>query len=69
MTRGIARGWSREELEPYYPYERSKDKLGNRWLSGTLTDLANSAHALFFEEAAQSSGAARDGGDPSSSQP
>jgi hypothetical protein len=41
--------WSRDELEPYYPYERSKDKLGDRWQTSTLTDLANSTHALFFK--------------------
>jgi hypothetical protein len=61
--------WSREELEPYFPYERSKDTLGVRWSSGTLTDLANNTHALFFEEAPQSSGAALDDGGPPSSQP
>jgi hypothetical protein len=44
--------WSREELEPYYPYERSKEKLGDRWLrSGTPTELANNTHSLFFQEA------------------
>jgi hypothetical protein len=61
--------WSREELEPYYPYERSKDTLGDRWLSGTLNDLAKSTHALFFKEAPQSSGATRDSGGPPSGQP
>jgi hypothetical protein len=50
--------WSREELEPYYPYERSKDKLGSRWLGGTLVDLANNTHALFFRETPQSGGPA-----------
>jgi hypothetical protein len=46
-------------LEPYYPYERSKEKLGNRWrISTTLKDLADNTHALFFKEAPQSSGLA-----------
>jgi hypothetical protein len=46
--------WSREELEPYYAYERWKDELGDRWLSPTLADLAKNTHALFFKEAPQS---------------
>ena len=42
--------WSREELEPYNAYERSKEKLGKSWMSSALTELADNTHALFFSE-------------------
>jgi hypothetical protein len=40
--------WSRDELEPYYAYERSADRLGSDQHASTLTDMANNTHRLFF---------------------
>jgi hypothetical protein len=40
--------WSRDELEPFYPYERSQARLGDRWTATTLTDMANITHSLYF---------------------
>jgi hypothetical protein len=40
--------WSREELEPFYPYERAREKLGERWTAGALTDMANVTQKLYF---------------------
>jgi hypothetical protein len=42
--------WSRDELEPFYPYERSQTKLGERSTAGTLTDMANVTQRLYFSE-------------------
>jgi hypothetical protein len=51
--------WSRDELESFpYAYERSKEKLGNRWLASTLTDLASNTRSLFFAETPQAGPAA-----------
>jgi hypothetical protein len=47
--------WSRDELEPYYPYERSKAKLGDHWLATTLADMARATHLLYFAPAPASS--------------
>lgn len=41
--------WSRDELEPYYPYERSRAKLGDQWHGVTLTDMARITHEIFFK--------------------
>jgi hypothetical protein len=40
--------WSRDELEPYQPYERSRARLGDRWAATTLTDMANVTQRLYF---------------------
>jgi len=40
--------WSRDELEPYYAYERSAGRLGSRQHATTLTDMADNTHELFF---------------------
>jgi hypothetical protein len=40
--------WSRDELEPYFPYERSADKLGQSQYATTLTDMADVTHRLWF---------------------
>ena len=40
--------WSRDELEPYYPYERSRDKLGDNWHAVSLSDMARITHQLHF---------------------
>lgn len=40
--------WSREELEPYFPYERSEAKLGGNWHATTLSDMAKFTERLFF---------------------
>jgi hypothetical protein len=39
--------WSREELEPYFTYERSQNKLGQDWHAASLTDMANITHRLY----------------------
>lgn len=43
--------WSRDELEPYFVYERSADRLGGNQYATTLTDMANITHQLWFSEA------------------
>jgi hypothetical protein len=40
--------WSREELEPFYPYERAQARLGDRWNAGTLSDMAEITQRLYF---------------------
>ena len=40
--------WSREELEPYFVYERAKDRLGGAWHAVTLSDMAAITHRLYF---------------------
>jgi hypothetical protein len=40
--------WSRDELEPYFLYERAKDKLGKNSTAVTLTDMANITQRLWF---------------------
>jgi len=40
--------WSREELEPFYPYERSKERLGDSWHAASLSDMARITHHLHF---------------------
>jgi hypothetical protein len=40
--------WSREELEPYFGYERSKAKLGNKWHAVSLADMAEITQRLYF---------------------
>jgi hypothetical protein len=40
--------WSRDELEPSYPYERSRANLGDRWRAGSLTDITNMTQRLYF---------------------
>lgn len=40
--------WSRDELEPYYPYERSREKLGDNWRMVSLSDMARITHQLYF---------------------
>ncbi len=44
--------WSRDELEPYHVYERSKDRLGQLQYAGTLTDMAVVTERLWFQSAA-----------------
>jgi hypothetical protein len=41
--------WSREELEPYHVYERSKDRLGRLQYASTLTDMAVATERLWFQ--------------------
>jgi hypothetical protein len=40
--------WSRDELEPYFVYERSRNKLGDNWHAVSLTDMARMTHQLYF---------------------
>jgi hypothetical protein len=40
--------WSRDELEPYFLYERSAGKLGQGRYASALTDMANNTHDLWF---------------------
>ncbi len=49
--------WSREELEPYDVYERSKDRLGQLQYAATLTEMAAVTERLRFQSAACSSAA------------
>jgi hypothetical protein len=44
--------WSKDELEPYYVYERSKDRLGQDWHANSLADMAQITHRLYFTNAA-----------------
>jgi hypothetical protein len=43
--------WSRDELEPYFLYERSKERLGDEWHAGSLSDMARITHRLYFADA------------------
>lgn len=43
--------WSRDELEPYFLYERSKEKLGDKWHAVSLSDMARITHRLYFASA------------------
>jgi hypothetical protein len=49
--------WSREELEPYYVYERSENRLGQRRYAAALTEMAAVTERLWFQSAACSSAA------------
>jgi hypothetical protein len=40
--------WSQDELEPYFLYERSRDRLADRGHASALTDMANATHQLWF---------------------
>jgi hypothetical protein len=40
--------WSRDELEPYFLYERAADRLGEQRYASALTDMANITHRLWF---------------------
>jgi hypothetical protein len=40
--------WARDELEPFYPYERSRAKLGNQSTAVSLTDMADVTQSLYF---------------------
>jgi hypothetical protein len=40
--------WSRNELEPFHPYERSRTKLGDRWHAVSLTDITDITQRLYF---------------------
>jgi hypothetical protein len=40
--------WSRDELEPYWPYARSEDKLGKDWHAVSPTDMVDITHRLYF---------------------
>ncbi|WP_354033756.1 hypothetical protein [Bradyrhizobium sp. S3.2.6] len=40
--------WSRDELEPYHVYERSKEKLGDNWHAVSLSDMARITRHLYF---------------------
>ena len=40
--------WSREELEPYFVYERSRDRLGGRTYASSVIDLVATTGKLFF---------------------
>jgi hypothetical protein len=40
--------WSRDELEPYFVYERAKDRLGRDWHAVSLSDMADITHRLYF---------------------
>jgi hypothetical protein len=41
--------WSQDELEPYYPYERSRERLGDRWQTPSLSDMALVTQHLYFD--------------------
>jgi hypothetical protein len=40
--------WSRDELEPFYAYERSREKLGDNWHAVSLSDMARITQQLYF---------------------
>ena len=40
--------WSRDELEPYFVYERSKDRLEGRPYAISLSEMANITTTLRF---------------------
>jgi hypothetical protein len=40
--------WSGDELEPYFLYERSKERLGGEEHAVSLSDMANVTHRLYF---------------------
>jgi hypothetical protein len=40
--------WSGDELEPYFLYERSADRLGQDRFAPSLTSMANNTHRLWF---------------------
>jgi hypothetical protein len=40
--------WSGDELEPYYLYERSREKLGDNWHAGSLCDMVRITRQLYF---------------------
>jgi hypothetical protein len=40
--------WSGDELEPYFLYERSKDRLGGERHAVSLGHMANVTHRLHF---------------------
>ena len=40
--------WSGDELEPYYLYERSREKLGDNWHAVSLSDMARITHQLYL---------------------
>jgi hypothetical protein len=42
--------WSRDELEPFYPYDRLRGRPGEQWTAATLTDMANVTHRLYFSQ-------------------
>ena len=46
--------WSRDELEPYHVYERSRARLGQLQYAGSLTDMAVATERLWFQSAASS---------------
>jgi hypothetical protein len=50
--------WSRNELEPYYVYERSAAKLGNLMYAVGLTDMAQATHQLWFADSTVANGVA-----------
>jgi hypothetical protein len=40
--------WSRDELEPYFLYERATERLGDRRYAATLSEMANITDHLWF---------------------
>jgi len=42
--------FGQDELEPYFPYERSKDKLGDKRLVMNLSDFANNTKIIYFSK-------------------
>jgi hypothetical protein len=40
--------WSRDELEPFHPYDRSRAKLGDQVHAVSLTDMTNVTQRLYF---------------------
>jgi hypothetical protein len=40
--------WSGDELEPYYLYERSREKLGDNWHAVSLSDMVRITRQLYF---------------------
>jgi hypothetical protein len=40
--------WSCDELEPFYLYERSREKLGEKWHASSLTDMVEITNRLYF---------------------
>jgi hypothetical protein len=40
--------WSQDQLEPYYPYERCKEKLGDKWPAVSLSNMAQITQHLYL---------------------
>jgi hypothetical protein len=45
--------WSRDELEPYFAYERFKSRLGGRVFASDLHEMAKTTHQIYFADLAK----------------